>query len=129
MTKNDNSPIDTDNLTDKVAGISTTRSSDVKKPKPFFNLNPHAYSTQMKEYNQWIFSQLKKNPDGTWSKPPCNASGYYTDGTDENNWLSFEKAFEICKANPDKFFGIGFSVSSACPYRAQNQSWPRGFVS
>jgi hypothetical protein len=91
--------------------------NEVKKPKQFFNPNPHAYASEMKEYDHWIFSQLKMKPDGTWSKPPCNAAGYYTDGTDENNWLSFEKAFEICKANPDRFFGIGFCISSACPIK------------
>ena len=87
---------------------------EAKKPKPFFNPNPHAYAPEMKEQDQWIFSQFKMNPDGTWSKPPCNASGYYTDGTDENNWLSFEKAFETCKAHQDKLCGIGFCISSAC---------------
>ena len=87
---------------------------EAKKPKPFFNPNPHAYAPEMKEHDQWIFSQFKMNPDGTWSKPPCNASGYYTDGTDENNWLSFEKAFETCKAHQDKLCGIGFCISSAC---------------
>jgi hypothetical protein len=95
----------------------TENVKEAKKPRTFFNPNPHAYSPQMKEYDQWIFSQLKMKPDGTWSKPPCNANGYYTDGTDENNWLSFEKAFSICEANPNKFFGIGFCISSACPIK------------
>jgi primase-polymerase (primpol)-like protein len=89
----------------------------VKKPKSFFNPNPNAYASEMKEHNQWLFSRLKERADGTWSKPPCNASGYYNDGTDENNWLSFEKAFSICEASPYKFFGIGFYISSACPIK------------
>jgi primase-polymerase (primpol)-like protein len=96
----------------------TEISKEVKKPKPFFNPNPHAYASEMKEYDQWIFSKLKMNPDGTWSKPPCNASGYYTDGTEKNNWLSFKEAFEICEANPGKLSGIGFCVSSSCPIKA-----------
>lgn len=91
---------------------------NVKKPKPFFNPNPHAYSPQMKGYNHWLYCQLVERADGTWSKPPCNSGGYYTDATDEKNWHSFEKAFEICKANPDKLFGLGFSISPACPIKA-----------
>ena len=98
--------------------ISTTIGIDVKKQNSFFNSDSEDYSSEMKGYNQWVLSRLKAKADGTYTKIPCNANGYYCDCTDPNNCMSFEKAFEICEANPDKFSGIGFSVSSSGTIKA-----------
>ena len=100
--------------------IPSTVSIAVKKhkSKSFFNSDPEDYSLEMKEHDQWVLSCLKAKADGTYTKIPCNADGYYCDCTDQNNCMSFEKAFEICEANPDKFSGIGFSVSSSGTIKA-----------
>jgi primase-polymerase (primpol)-like protein len=87
--------------------------NEVKKTKPFFNPNPHAYSSEMQRHDQWVLSRLKEKPDGTNTKIPCDFNGYYCDCTDPNNCMSFEKAFEICKENPDNFSGLGFCIFSS----------------
>jgi primase-polymerase (primpol)-like protein len=107
-----------ENLVNNVVDISTTVSSGVKKPKSYFNPNPEDYSSEMKEYDQWVLSRLKKKPDGKYTKIPCDKNGRYTDGTDKNSCHSFTEAFEICKVNPYKFSGIGFSVFPSCPIKA-----------
>ena len=91
---------------------------EIKKPKPFFNHNPDAYALEMRESDQWLYSHLEPKPDGTWSKPPCNAAGTNCDGTDPNNLTSFEIAFPTCKANLDKLSGLGFSIQSSSPIKA-----------
>jgi primase-polymerase (primpol)-like protein len=91
---------------------------EIKKPKPFFNPNPLAYASEMKEHDQWLYSHLEPKPDGTWSKPPCNAAGYTCDGTDPNNLTSFEDAFATCKANLGKLSGLGFSILASSPIKA-----------
>jgi|GEM_PF-1784204 len=88
-----------------------------EKPKSFFNPNPQAYASEMKEYNQWVLSCLKARLDGTYTKIPCDENGHYCDCTDPNNCGSFETRFNICKENPDKFSGIGFSIYSSCPIK------------
>ncbi|HZK71165.1 MAG TPA: hypothetical protein VFD03_06565 [Clostridia bacterium] len=91
----------------------TEISKEIQKPKPFFNPNPHAYASEMKEHDQWVLSCLKAKADGTYTKIPCDANGRYCDCTDQNNCMSFEKAFETCKVNPGTFSGIGISIFSS----------------
>jgi primase-polymerase (primpol)-like protein len=107
-----------DNLNDNVAEISTTVKIDVEKPKPFFNPNPHAYSPEMKEYDQWLYSHLVEKADGSWSKPPCDVNGYYIDGTDSSNLTSFKLAFPNCRINLGKLSGLAFSIQASSPIKA-----------
>jgi primase-polymerase (primpol)-like protein len=93
---------------------------DVKKPKPFFNPNPHTYSSEMIGYNQWLYSHLVERSDGTWTKPPCNANGYYIDGTDPDNLTSFEIAFLTCEANIGKLSGLVYSIQASSPIKAMD---------
>ena len=90
----------------------------VNKPKPFFNHNPDAYASEMKESDQWLYSHLKPKADGTYSKPPCDANGFDMNCNDPNNLTSFEIAFPTCKANLDKLSGLGFSIQPSSPIRA-----------
>ncbi|MHB8100923.1 MAG: phage NrS-1 polymerase family protein [Methanosarcina sp.] len=95
-------------------------SKDVKKQKPFFNPNPDAYASEMKKNDQWLYSHLVERADGTWSKPPCDANGYYIDGTDPNNLTSFEDAFPTCKTNLGKLSGLVYSIQESSPIKAMD---------
>jgi putative DNA primase/helicase len=92
----------------------------INKPKPFFNHNPDAYALEMKESDQWIYSQQVERPNGTFSKPPCNAAGYPCDGTDPNNLTNFEHAYKTCKAKLGKLSGLGFSIQASSPIKAMD---------
>ena len=103
-------------LYNNLVGIPTTIIA-VNKPKPFFNHNPDAYASEMVECGQWIYSHLVERSNGTFSKPPCDAKGYFIDGTDPNNLTSFEIAFPTCKSNLGKLSGLAFSVQASCPIK------------
>jgi hypothetical protein len=99
------------------ATIAPTIGIAVNKSKPYFNHNPDAYASEMKECDQWLYSHLVPRPDGTFSKPPCNANGFDMDGTDPNNLTSFEIAFPKCEARLDRLSGLGFSIQASCPIK------------
>jgi putative DNA primase/helicase len=93
---------------------------EVKKPNPFLNLDPYAYALEMRVSDQWLYSRLVEKADGNWSKPPCDANGYFIDGTDPNNLKSFEIAFPTCKANLGKLSGLAFSIQASSPIKAMD---------
>jgi putative DNA primase/helicase len=92
----------------------------VNKPKQYFNHDPDAYASKMKEHDQWLYTRLVERPDGTFSKPPCDENGYNIDATNPNNLTGFENAFTTCKASLGKLSGLGFSIQPSSPIKAMD---------